>query len=55
MGNSASGAHESSRTGGTSQADIDAAARLMAQTADGRLWRELTIGKDLKGPYFENL
>jgi hypothetical protein len=54
FGNSAGGIHESSQNTGVTQADIDAAARQMKQTADGRQWRELTIGRTLTGPFFEN-
>jgi len=52
-GTSAAGAHETTQQGGVTQADIDSAARYMKQTADGRLWREMTIGRTLTGPLFE--
>jgi len=52
LATAASGVHETPATG-TSQEEIEAAAREMQSTGLGTRWRALTIGKDLKGPWFD--
>jgi len=49
----AGGVHEASPSTGASQEQVQEAVRYMNVSGDGRLWRELTIGKDLKGPFFD--
>jgi hypothetical protein len=49
----ASGVHETVRTG-TTQEEIAAAAARMNQSADGTEWRNLVIGSQLTGPFFDN-
>jgi hypothetical protein len=38
---------------GVTQQQIDEAARIMQATGNGASWRELTIGRDLTGPWFD--
>jgi hypothetical protein len=49
----ASGVHETVKTG-TTQEEIAAAAARMNQSADGTEWRNLVIGSQLTGPFFDN-
>ena len=49
----ASGVHETIKTG-TTQEEIAAAAARMNQSADGTEWRNLVIGSQLTGPFFDN-
>ena len=54
-GKGSMGVHETTTTTGASTVeDIDRAGRIMRQTGDGRVWRELTIGRGLTHPLFDN-
>jgi hypothetical protein len=56
LGTQAGGVHETSAVQtGPSREEIDAAGRMMRNTGDGTLWRQLTIGKDLNHPLFNDL
>jgi hypothetical protein len=53
-GNIAGGVHTTPNVQGVSQEEIDSAARVMQQTKDGRSWRNLTIGRTLTHPIFDD-